>query len=132
MVCHATFMINKEKRIGASILKCVACSSIGLGLACISYKDHMNTYLECMGRNELFIMNLKNPFLPVLRGSGIALDIFHPLRLIINIVTFSYILVVPLLYCNIFRFRAKQDNKIQGTVINMQNLTELTHRNIGA
>ena len=114
MVCHATFMINNEKRIGSCILKCVACTSMWLGLACIYHRDHMRMFLECMGRSEWFIMNLKNPFLPFDRGEGIALEFFNPFRLSINIIAFSFIIVVPVLYYKIFQFRAKQDSRIQG------------------
>ena len=67
-----------------------------------------------MGKMERFYFDLKHPFSPPIGGTGIKLPFLNPFRMIANMVGYTFIFVVPLLYFKIFKFRQKQDNSVQG------------------
>ena len=67
-----------------------------------------------MGKMELFYVDLKDPFSPPPGGAGIKLPFFHPFRLGVNIVIYSFLVAIPILYYKIFKFRQKQDTSITG------------------
>ena len=98
MVCHASSMVGIEKKIGNEMLRCCVWLALGLGLWSILQRDNMRMYLDCMGKNELFIFDLEHVFLPSVGGAGIKLKLFAPFRLTVNIITFAFILIVPCFY----------------------------------
>ena len=118
MVCHARSMIGVEKKIGAKILKYSACLAMGMGLATVLYKDSMRMYLDCMGKNERFIFDMGNMFVPTVGGAGIRLGFFNPFRLSVNFVMYAFVFLVPCLYFRIFQFRQTQDRKVTGKIDN--------------
>ena len=67
-----------------------------------------------MGKMEMFHLDLKHPFSPPIGGAAIKLPFFNPFRLSANMVGYTFIFVVPLLYYKIFKFRKKQDNSVKG------------------
>ena len=79
------------------------------------YRESTFNFLFCMGKMEMFYFDLKLPFSPPIGGAGIKLPFFNPFRLSVNMVGYTFIFVVPLLYYKIFKFRKKQDNSVQGT-----------------
>jgi len=118
MVCHATFChsLGGERRVwqlirGAWTLLCLA-SGIGLMVKWKSSKS----MLRCLGREELFrFSNLEDFLVPALSsGSELSGPFYSPIRLFINICQWSFLLVVPLLYGVIFKFRKAHDETIIG------------------
>ena len=76
-------------------------------------------YPVCMGREEIFHYDLddflKDNGLPLWDyGRGIHLPLYHPFRLLSNILMFSFIFVVPVTYMAIYYFRKRQDIAVQG------------------
>ena len=114
MVCHAQTMVGRQKKIGRQIVKILICTSIGIGLASFINRRHTETFLTCMGRMELFVFDLRNPFHSLIGGDIIKLPISNPFRLCIYVVGYAFILVVPFCYYKIFKFRQKQDISIKG------------------
>ena len=78
------------------------------------YRESTINFLFCMGKMEIFYFDFKLPFSPPIGGAGIKLPFFNPFRLSVNMVGFTFIFVVPVLYYKIFKFRQKQDNSVQG------------------
>ena len=91
--------------------------ALGLGLLSILHRDSMRMYLDCMGKNELFIFDLEHVFLPSVGGAGIKLKLFAPFRLTVNIISFAFILIVPCFYWKIFKFRKIQDSSVSGIIV---------------
>ena len=114
VVCNASSVVGREKKIGHHILKLVVYFSIGIGVASFAYSDSIRIFLMCMGKEERFKFNMENIIEKRLGGVGIQLEFFHPFRLSFNIAIFSFAFVVPILYYRIFKFRKKQDSKVQG------------------
>ena len=106
--------MGKEKQFGNHILKLSLYTSLGIGLLSLKYRENTSYFLFCMGKMELFYFDLKHIFSPTLGGAGIKLPFFNPFRLSVNMVGFTFIFVVPVLYYKIFKFRQKQDNSVQG------------------
>ena len=78
-------------------------------------------YPVCMGREEIFHYDLddllKDAGLPLWDyGRGIHLPLYHPYRLLMNVVGSAFIFVVPVTYMAIYYFRKRQDNTVQGDV----------------
>ena len=95
MVCHAQAMVGRQKNIGRKIVKIHICTSIGIGLASFIYRINTETFLTCMGRMELFVFDLSDPFLPLIGGDLIKLPLSNPFRLGIYVVGYAFILVLP-------------------------------------
>ena len=112
MVCHSQAIAGKEKNIGISARDYLIMTSLGFAVASIFYSDSINIFLFCMGKEERFHLDILGK--PAKSGVLIRLDFFSPFRLCINIAGALFIFVVPLLYYQIFKFRKKQDNSIQG------------------
>ena len=89
-------------------------SSLCIGLISLLYLDKMRIYLRCLGREEIFEMDLSSVFEEVEGGMGTRLPFSNPYRLSTNIAGCLFILVVPLLYYKIFIFRQNQDFSIRG------------------
>ena len=95
------------------------CSSLGLdGVT----KDSTSlAFLRCMGREEIFHYDLddllKDAGIPIWDyGRGVSLPLYHPYRILVNIVMCSYILVVPFAYVAIYIFRLKHDRQVPGFI----------------
>ena len=114
MVCHAQAMLGRQKHIGRQIVKIPVCTSIGIGLASLIHSRHTQTFLTCMGRMELFVLDLRNPFLHLIGGDIIKLPLFYPFRLSIYAVGYAFIFIVPFCYYKIYKFRQRQDLAIRG------------------
>ena len=116
MVCHASTVIGREKYLGQKIHDLTVCLSVGLGVISLFYRESINIFLLCMGKEERFRFETENLAKQFQGGSlsGIKLTFFHPFRLSVNTAAFSFIFVVPILYHTIFKFRKKQDTSIQG------------------
>ena len=78
------------------------------------YRESTFNFLSCMGKMEMFYFDFRHPFSTPIGGTGIKLPFFNPFRLSVNMVGYTFIFVVPLLYYKIFKFRQKQDNSVQG------------------
>ena len=114
VVCHAAAMVGREKNIRQHILRLTINIPIALGLASWIYRENIHIFLNCMGKMELFLFDLDNPFLPFVGGVLIKLSLLNPFRICANIVAFAFTVVVPILYFNIFKFRLHQDDKVSG------------------
>ena len=114
VVCKAKEIIGREKQIGNQILKISIFISLWIGLMSLIYRDTHFAFLFCMGKAEMFYINLHHPFSPLIGGTAIKLPFLNPFRMIANMVGYTFIFVVPLLYFKIFKFRQKQDNSVQG------------------
>ena len=84
------------------------------------YAGNMHRYLVCMGREEIFLYDLEDLLadvgIPVWDyGRAISLPLYHPYRLVMNVVFLSFILVVPFSYIAIYWFRKNHDSQVQGT-----------------
>ena len=117
IVCHAHKVHGKEKRIGKLFKNCLLLTSLYEGLASLTVTKHVHSYMLCMGQEEDWKMNLKNPFEPVIKGFATKLPFFHYYRFSILILGFSFIFIVPIIYFKIFYFRWKHDKKIKGKCI---------------
>ena len=107
-------MVGREKSVGQRILHLSLYIPLGIGLASWLYRENCNIFLACMGKMELFVLDLENPFLPFIGGEMIKLSLFHPFRFCANVVAFSFTVIVPILYFLIFRFRLYQDTHVLG------------------
>ena len=114
MVCHATAMVGREKSVGEHILHLSLYVSLGIGLASLLYRENCYIFLACMGKMELFVLDLESPFLPFVGGKLVKLSFMNPFRFCANVVGFSFIVIVPILYFLIFQFRLYQDTHVQG------------------
>ena len=114
MVCHASTIIGREKDLGQKIQDLTVYLSVGLGVISLVYRESIIVFLLCMGKEEMFRFDLENFFQQSMGRMGIKLTFFHPFRLSVNMIIFSFIFVVPILYNWIFKFRKKQDTNIQG------------------
>jgi hypothetical protein len=114
VVCHAAAMVGREKKISQHIFHLTITISIAVGLASWIYRENTQIFLNCMGRMELFIFDLDNPFLPFVGGWIIKLNFFNPFRFSVNALLFSFTFGIPILYFNIFKFRLHQDDKVSG------------------
>ena len=77
VVCNAATMVGREKKISQHIMRLTINISIGVGLASWIYKENIQIFLNCMGRMELFIFDLDNPFLPFAGGVMIKLSLLN-------------------------------------------------------
>ena len=109
-------MLGREKDMANKILSVSIMIPIVLALVSLFYREHTFQLLFCMGRMEQFYYHLHYPFSKQIRGHGLALGFFHPFRIIINILIYSFFIVVPTLYARIFKFRKCQDLSISGTL----------------
>ena len=91
-------MVGREKSVGEHILHLSLYISLGLGLASLLFRENCYIFLACMGKMELFVVDLENPFLPFVGGEIIKLNLFHPFRFCANVVGFSSIVIVPILH----------------------------------
>ena len=114
VVCNAKGIMGREKQIGNQILKISLCTPLGIGMLSSIYRENTFYFLFCMGKMEIFYLDLKHPFSPLIGGAAIKLPFFNPFRLSANMVSFAFVFVVPLLYYKIFKFRQKQDNSVKG------------------
>ena len=129
MVCHAEAMVGKEKIIGRQIVIIPTSTSIGFGFTACILGESTRTFLSCMGKMELFIFDLSNPFLPFLGGDILKLPKLNLFRLSIYFVGYAFIVIVPILYYKIFMFRKKQDMSITGKETNqLKNKSHLKYR----
>ena len=94
----------------------VPCFVVAFGVV---YSDKIHTYTYCLGREETFVADLDNLLEDGVTfwsyGRYINQPLYHPYRLISNLVYFSYILVVPVAYVAIYRFRSKHDKEVPGS-----------------
>ena len=94
---------------------------VGLGVLSGIFAENNWRYPVCMGRAEIFHYDLddllKDAGLPLWDyGRGIHLPLYHPYRLLMNVVGSAFIFVVPVTYMAIYYFRKRQDNTVQGDV----------------
>ena len=92
-----------------------------LTIVSLIYAENMFRYTVCMGREEIFLYDLedllKDVGIPAWDyGRVISLPLYHPFRLVMNVVGLSFILVVPVAYMAIYCFRKKHDRQVHGTV----------------
>ena len=77
----------------------------------LHFKEKTKRYTRCMGREEEFFYNIPF-FLEQPRGGPLNnLSIWHPVRLYLVVIYNVYIVVVPIAYIKIFRFR-KLDSSV--------------------
>ena len=107
-------MVGKERTVGKEMLLCCVCLALSMGLLANLHRQKMRMYLDCMGKNELFVFDLEQVFLPYVGGAGIKLKLYAPFRLTVNSISFAFILVVPCFYWKIFKFRKIQDSSVPG------------------
>ena len=93
---------------------------IALSVMSLIYANDIFRYTVCMGREEIFLHDLEHLLddvgLPVWSyGRFISLPLYHPIRLVMNVVFLSFILVVPFAYISIYCFRKKHDSGVEGT-----------------
>ena len=115
MVCHSRAIAGEEKNIGNKARDFLIMISLGFGVAPIFYSDSIRVFHLCMGKEERFLLDI--PGHSAKSGVQFRLDFFNPFRLCINIAGALFIFVVPMLYYQIFKFRKKQDNSIQGNSV---------------
>ena len=116
MVCSASAICGKERKLGHEILKFAIYLSLGIGFASLLYRETNILFLICKGKEEMFRFDLKNFTQHKLSvsGSTAKLSFFHPFRLCVNILSLAFILVVPIIYYKIFKYRKRQDTNIKG------------------
>ena len=113
-ICHSAIVLGRETLVGNQIRNMLLSSSLCIGLISLLYLDKIRIYLRCLGREEIFEMNLSSVFEEEEGGMGTRLPFSNPYRLSTNIASCLFILVVPLLYHKIFIFRQNQDFSIRG------------------
>ena len=100
---------------------CIRDSPLTVTVMSLVYAENMHRYVVCMGREEIFLYDLEDLLadlgLPVWDyGRGISLPLYHPFRLLFNVVALSFILVVPVAYIAIYCFRKNHDRQVPGTL----------------
>ena len=116
MVCHPTEMVGNEKKAGKVIMDLTAAFSVSIGCMSIVYRDNGHVFLLCMGSEEGFKFNMENMSHKFVGGAGYNMELSHPFRVLLNVAIFSFVIVVPLLYYKIFKFRKDQDISVQGNM----------------
>ena len=119
MICKALFVVNYgERKLSRMIYKAILTSSVLFGVTTFFHLSRINLYLRCNGQEERFLYNFPDFFFnpsPSSKGSQfIKLPFFHPYRLALNTMAFSFILIVPYLYLRIYKFRNYQAFSVQG------------------
>ena len=99
---------------GEGVICVFLCNSIGL--VSILYRDSNHLFLLCMGREEVFKHNLADFTKEFVGGASLKMGIIHPYRLLVNILSLSFIVLVPIIYYKIFTFRKIQDISVSGMV----------------
>ena len=116
-VCrHSWVLTSFGKRILDSVI-------VGLILGCSLflvvitsvYKENYRTYLECVGRVFQYHFDVQD-FLFDGREKGIVwiLPFFHPVRVLCNLMFYSYIIIVPVGYFKIYSFTRNQATTVIG------------------
>ena len=93
---------------------------ICLTIMSLVYAENMFRYTVCMGREEIFLYDLEDLLadlgIPVWDyGRAMSLPFYHPVRLLMNVLQFSFILVVPFSYIAIYCFRKNHDRQVHGS-----------------
>ena len=107
-------MIGREKLLGNQILRFSIYTPLVFGLLAFYYKENTLPFLFCMGKMEWFYFDLHFPISNQIGGAGVTLEFFNPFRISVNIIGYSFIIIVPTLYYKIFKFRKVQDTSILG------------------
>ena len=72
-------------------------------------------YNECMGRQEQFLYSVPNFFKEkTYQANRINLPLLSPYRLFINIKMLAFVVIIPVLYALIYKFRRNHDMQITG------------------
>ena len=87
---------------------------VSIVIVSILYRNNTHIYLLCMGREEAFKHDLGDFTKEVGGGVSMKMELLHPFRILLNISTLSFIVLVPVLYYKIFTFRKFQDSSVQG------------------
>ena len=77
VVCNSSAVIGRERRLGNLILKMSMSPSVGFGILSLIYKNHVFTYLFCIGTLENFYFNIEHPFSFPVGGAAIKLSFFQ-------------------------------------------------------
>ena len=78
------------------------------------FREDKFVFLQCLGREEDFYYNTDDFFLPVIREVGIRQPLYHPFRLVTNLVIYIYTIVVPVGYYKIYKFIKKHNLQVKG------------------
>ena len=94
--------------------------AVGAGV----FAEDIHRYTICIGREEIFRVDLDNLLedegIPVWSyGRGVSQPLYHPFRFAANFVALGYIVVVPVVYVAIFRFRRDHDRQVPGKILRM-------------
>ena len=74
-------------------------------------------YSECMGRQVEFLLLLPNFFEErPYEVNRIDLPLLSPFRMLLNLQNLAFVLIVPLFYTLIYRFRKNHDKRITGII----------------
>ena len=120
MVCHAVMTVNcgGEKRLWRIIQRAIFLLSFLPSVLVVQVLEDSLNFHKCVGQEESFRLltlelselffllryNLKNFFLDVgPTGLNIKGPLWRPVRLVTNIIAFSFTVLVPVLYGIIFR-----------------------------
>ena len=120
MVCHAVMTVNcgGEKRVWRIIQRAIFLLSFLPSVLVVRALEDILNFHKCVGQEESFRLltlelselffllryNLKNFFLDVgPTGLNIKGPFWRPVRLVTNIIAFSFTVLVPVLYGIIFR-----------------------------
>ena len=107
-------MLGAENRLGNQIQIVTAALSFGFGIMSAFYGNNSHILLLCMGREEAFKYNLEYTIGSYNGGVAFNMRLYHPFRLSFNIVLFIFVIIVPVLYYKVFRFRQDQANTVPG------------------
>ena len=87
VVCYASDLIGREKKLGQQIQDVVVGISLAIGVTSGAYGENSMIFLLCMGREERFRFNLETFAQQQLSfaATTATLKFFNPFRLSVNI-----------------------------------------------
>ena len=117
MVCHSTRFVGLEKPLGKSMIRTLLTIACLIGVASFVYRDANLNFLNCMGREEIFIYNPNDEL-----GFGTWRAYYrfrmlyrHPFRVSNWITALLFVAAVPFFYFKIYAFRKKQNGTVVGS-----------------
>ena len=115
MVCKAVQAYNMGETVLASIVfKSTICLPLFFGVASVPKLSKIRMYMICMGKEERFLFETADFYKHSTFGTAFKMPFWDPFRLAFNVLSFSFMIVVPMLYFLIYKFRKSQTKSVQG------------------
>ena len=116
IVCYSSKMVGYEKRLGDFFNRLLFSFAAIIGASTFFYKEKMFNYLNCMGKDENFMFNLRDPFETSSTYFRFRLNYWHPFRVANTLTVLLFIVTIPVFYYKIYVFRKEQNASVPGII----------------